>query len=349
MLSRFLTILTATVWISACTLPGLSKLGDGDSTSAAPPEHALTFAVVGDLPYNDDQKFALDRYITPRIAEDTSVPFVVHLGDYKGGRKSPCTKAAMIEHQNWMLGLPMPVFYTPGDNEWTDCDRKANRPVRSSLGELKNIRSTFFDPPPAVPKELNAVWQNSAPENALWSLRDVVFATLHVSGSNNGRNAGKECSRGIRPKCDKTEALIADAQQREQSAFAWIDETFARAGAENAKAVVFATQADLTAGNKNLGACTEEQPIKCNAYALITSHLIAGAKAFEKPVLVMHGDTSPYCLDRAFGGEEAPHLWRLNAAGDFVLIDAVRVTVQPNAKEPFQAIGVQSFLTPGTC
>ncbi len=75
--------------------------------------------------------------------------------------------------------------------------------------------------------------------------------------------------------------------------------------------------------------------------------IVAGARTYGKPVMFVHGDTSPYCWERGFGG--ADNLWRLNSAGDFVLIDAVKVTVEPESKEPFQAVGVQSGLTPGAC
>ena len=34
------------------------------------------------------------------------------------------------------------------------------------------------------------------------------------------------------------------------------------------------------------------------------------------PVLLVHGDRSPYCWDRDFGGDVAPNLERLNVWGD---------------------------------
>ncbi|MCI5119609.1 MAG: hypothetical protein D3908_00110 [Candidatus Electrothrix sp. AUS4] len=58
-----------------------------------------------------------------------------------------------------------------------------------------------------------------------------------------------------------------------------------------------------------------------------------------RPVLLLHGDTTPFCMDKNFGGPQAPNLWRLNAWGDFkVPADATLVTVQPeNPQQPFRA------------
>ena len=63
---------------------------------------------------------------------------------------------------------------------------------------------------------------------------------------------------------------------------------------------------------------------------------------FGKPVLLVHGDTNPYCLDRDFGGEATGNLWRLNAIGDFYKpTDATLVTVDPDDPEaPFSAKGL---------
>ena len=60
-------------------------------------------------------------------------------------------------------------------------------------------------------------------------------------------------------------------------------------------------------------------------------------------VRLIHGDTNPFCLDKKFGGDTAPLLWRLNALGDYSVLDATVISVQPdNQKEPFS---VTSLIT----
>ena len=64
--------------------------------------------------------------------------------------------------------------------------------------------------------------------------------------------------------------------------------------------------------------------------------LLRHAAGFRKPVLLLHGDTKPFCLDKTFGGATAPKLWRLNAIGDFTAVDATVVTVRlDDQKQPF--------------
>ena len=54
------------------------------------------------------------------------------------------------------------------------------------------------------------------------------------------------------------------------------------------------------------------------------------AAELGKPVLVAHGDTGRFCVDREFGGRRAPNLWRLNNGGDYVM-DAAIVMAGDNA------------------
>ena len=65
--------------------------------------------------------------------------------------------------------------------------------------------------------------------------------------------------------------------------------------------------------------------------------LLAGASPILS--LLLHGDSNPYCMDKEFGGKQAPNLWRLNAWGDFQdPADATVVTVRPESKQtPFAA------------
>ncbi len=63
-------------------------------------------------------------------------------------------------------------------------------------------------------------------------------------------------------------------------------------------------------------------------------------------MLVIHGDTAPFTLDQTFSGDEAPTLWRLNAAGDagfgvtgfaYGVRDLTLVSIDLKAPAPFSA------------
>ena len=80
--------------------------------------------------------------------------------------------------------------------------------------------------------------------------------------------------------------------------------------------------------------------MNCDAFALFRDQLRRLARRFGKPVLLVHGDTNPYCLDKSFGMPGAPGLWRLNASGDFYqpASHATEVTIRPDdPAAPFSA------------
>ena len=65
--------------------------------------------------------------------------FTVHNGDLKQGSGSLCDDALYTRSEGYFNSLRAPAMYTPGDNEWTDCDRPANGGF-NSLERLTHIR-----------------------------------------------------------------------------------------------------------------------------------------------------------------------------------------------------------------
>ena len=125
----------------------------------------------------------------------------------------------------------------------------------------------------------------------------------------------------------------------------WLEATFARAARIGARAVIVATQADVTKKKKYSPCSSDPTEKNCDAFADARAKLTELAAEFGEPVLLIHGDTNPYCLDKTFGGDQAPKLWRLNALGDFTEADATLVTVGgPGA---WQAFTVNQLVTGG--
>lgn len=306
-------------------------------------QSAMRFIAIGDTPYSAKEELRLKQEITPAI-KAAGVPFVVHYGDIKGGSET-CAQELLTQRRDEVLGLlPGRVFYTPGDNEWTDCDRASLQTPVSELASLDLLRQLFFTKPIELPESWHYERQPNFPENVRWMQDGVLFMTVHLVATNNGRREILQ---------DDIEAALALVEARDQANRVWMQESFAEALKADAKAVVIVTQADVTAQDAG-GACTSANRMNCDAFQSFRDNLRLNARNFAKrgearrPVLLVHGDTNPYCMDKDFGGQQAPNLWRLNAWGDYQdPADATVITVQPdNRQQPFAVQTLLGYQTP---
>ncbi|WP_417909936.1 hypothetical protein [Candidatus Electronema sp. PJ] len=306
-------------------------------------QDAMRFIAIGDTPYSEKEQLRLQQEITPAI-KAAGVPFVVHYGDIKGGSET-CAKELLTRRRDEVLNLlPGRVFYTPGDNEWTDCDRTTLQQPVSELASLDLLRQLFFAQPMNLPESWQYARQPNFPENARWMQDGVMFITVHLVATNNGR---REILR------DDAEAALALVEARDQANRVWMQESFDAALKADAKAMVLVTQADVTAQEAG-GPCTGVNRMNCDAFLSFRDNLRLNARNFAKrgearrPVLLVHGDTNPYCMDKDFGGQQAPNLWRLNAWGDYQdPADATVITVQPdNRQQPFAAQTLLGYQAP---
>ncbi len=86
----------------------------------------------GDLPYSDLQA----QVGVPNLIDDMNsqrLAFTVHDGDLKAGNGTPgsvtptiCSDALYVQALGFFNALHAPAMLTPGDNDWTDCDRPSN-------------------------------------------------------------------------------------------------------------------------------------------------------------------------------------------------------------------------------
>jgi hypothetical protein len=294
-------------------------------------EDAMQFIAIGDTPYSEEEKQRLDGEIAAAI-KAAAPPFVVHHGDLKGGAET-CTEDLLTERRDFVYGLlPGRVFYTPGDNEWTDCDRSFLESPVSELESLDLLRRLFFAELLDLPESWQYARQANFPENARWFRDGVLFMTVHLVSTNNGR---------MEIQLDDIEAALALVDARDQANRVWMEKSFAAALKADAKAVVIVTQADVTSPDAE-GPCTAINRMNCDAFQNFRENLQRNARKFAKrgearrPVLLLHGDTNAYCMDKKYGGTRAPNLWRLNAWGDFKApADATVVTVQPGDGQNF--------------
>jgi hypothetical protein len=299
-----------------------------------PPALAGTssFVAYGDMPYRvkmadgrtDEQVLTDD--IAPKIRQRDDIAFVIHLGDL--GRPEFACSDDWLEYTKafWRNELRKPVFYTPGDNEWLDCDRETLAVRSKPAARLDAIRHIFF----SEPKKLASGWryeeQLGLPENETWWLGGIRFVSQNIVDEGNDQPVGA----------------------RQLLNQLWLDHAFDLAETSDTVAVVVATQTDV------FGESDPAKPVLpgCTpAYKDFCTHLQDLASALNKPVLLIYGDTNAYCLDQPFATRKATNLWRLNAPGDYQVIDAAVIAFDPSsAAQPFKVTSLLSGKpAPGVC
>lgn len=259
----------------------------------APGQGRFELALLGDQQYNEESDA---QY--PRLMDDinrSNVAFVVHIGDFKAGTSMPCEDALFRSRKDQFDGSRHPFIYTPGDNDWTDCHfPKAGG--FEPLDRLAKLREIFFQDNQSLgQRKLPMRRQSDDPrysrfrENARWDMGGVTFATLHLVGSNN--NLGRTPEQ--------------DAEHRERSAanLAWLKETFDTARTEGSKAVAIFTQANprfedrFSKGRLAILRHTPG-PQTPSGFADFLPALEAEVVAYGKPVLLLHGDTHYFRVDK---------------------------------------------------
>lgn len=138
--------------------------------SAPPvPPGAMTFGVLGDVPYSDGEIERLDNVIDQMNAE--KLAFVVHVGDI-GSSAQACNDAWLAARKQQFSRIRHPFLLIPGDNEWSDC---ANPPER-----LAQWRKLFCTTGLKVERQ-----KSEYCEHVRWEAGGWVFVALNVPGNNN--------------------------------------------------------------------------------------------------------------------------------------------------------------------
>jgi len=271
------------------------------------PPGTFSFGVMGDAPYNvlEEAQFRLVR----QDLDAHDLTMVISVGDIFW---RPCSDEMYLRARDQFNALRHPVVYTPGDNEWFDC-WEAGSGGYEPQERLRRLRRIFYTTPAQSlgGRKIPLVNQPDFIENVRWTERSLVFATVHLIGSGNGRWQFP----------NRTEDDIAASKTRTEAAAAWVRETFSAAQASNAPAVVIALQ----------GAPFDEEPKDREPFEPFLTTLRVEAERFQRPVLIAHGDHHQFQIDRQLG---LANLTRLEVPGS-PDVGWVRVTVTPNAREPF--------------
>ena len=310
-----------------CTIAAiLSGCGSDGSNVSSNSDAKFSVAVIGDAPYGgsptDTAEFAKNPAFINAINNDKDVSLVLHAGDIHSG-KEYCTQAYDVSIFNQWSAFKLPLIYTPGDNEWTDCHKKkqgggeydaatgtivyVTDPVTKEkvsyaggdpVANLEFVRKTFFSTPgkslgSALDVHSQALEYDTAypsdkayVENVWYEKSGVLFVTANIpGGSNNGTDVWyKTPAMG--------QAQKDEVANRTAAALRWLDIAFKRARDNGDRAVVIMEQADmwdldgLTMADQHL---TE--------YKQYIDKLVALTTAFAKPVLLINGDSHFYRSD----------------------------------------------------
>jgi hypothetical protein len=342
---RFLSsVLTASlVATTAVALTARAQAPDADHERD---ERVYAIGLWGDLPYSPLQAtVGVPNLIADMNQQDLA--FTVHDGDLKAGSGSPCNDALYVQALGYFNSLKAPAAFTPGDNDWTDCDRPSNGGF-SSLERLDHERQVLFSTPFSFGQHRLRQQVQTAPlclgvsgpvpcaENRRWTVGGVTYATLNVQGSCNNL-------------CDTAPDPVEWAA-RNQANITWMRETFEDAARRRSAAIMFISQADpgwdLSDGTRaplrdpRTLMETDGQP---DGYAEFLLALRDEVTAFRKPVAYVHGDSHYFRVDKPFldaGGRRLENFTRVETFGDNQAngnndVQWVKVIVDASSREVF--------------
>jgi len=314
----------------------------------------------GDLPYSDLQA---QTGVPNLIADmnDQELQFIVHDGDLKAGSGTPgsvtpttCSPALYQQALGFFNAYRRASIFTPGDNDWTDCDRASNGGY-NSLERLDNERQLFFSTDLSQgqhPLQLEVQQTPSCPgfgggapgvytqvrcsENRRWELHNVMYATFNVQGSCNNL-------------CD-TNPDPAEEQGRTTADIAWLQQAFAAAKANHDVAVMLISQADpgWDKSDATRGPLRDPKTLVETDGAPDGFHdwLVAVRAAtidFGLPVAYVNGDSHYFRIDKPLqdaSGRRVENFTRVETFGDNQGngnqdVNWLKVLVDPESRDVF--------------
>jgi hypothetical protein len=262
--------------------------------------NSLTLALYGDAPYGasnaDTAAFTATPAFIDAVNHDPTVDLVAHVGDIHSGSQD-CTVAYDQSIAELWSAFKDPLVYTPGDNEWSDCQKTKELPGSDFGGDplqnLAAVRSIFFPRPGTTlggrPKQVRSQAQvgtgtdASYVENVSWEQSQTLFVTLNIpGGSNNDADNWYGLAR--------TQAQTDEIAQRTQADLDWLDQAFAQAQADGVGSVVIVEQADMWD-------LDGKAPSHIANYRPFIDSIASHTLAFGKPVLLFNGDSHMYRSD----------------------------------------------------
>jgi hypothetical protein len=298
---------------------------------AASPSRGFAFGVIGDMPYHPEQEAQFPHLM--QALNEADLAFVVHVGDLKAS-VTPCSDEVFAQRKALFHTSKHPFIYLPGDNEWSDC-HEAKAADYDPLERLTKLRELFFSGGQSLGQRVLPLTQQSYDpayakfrENVRWAVGEVLFVGLHLVGSNN--------NRGRTPEGD------AEYAERNAANLVWLKQAFAVAKRDGHKGLVLLTQANPYFEDRwppfyvkylRIGPPIDPQP---SGFSDFLTALEAEVLAFDRPVVLVHGDTHYFRVDKPLFGSTSrrmvEHFTRVETFGARN-VHWVRGLVDPTAPE----------------
>jgi hypothetical protein len=331
---------------------GTAYAGDGHGGRDEDRRGPYAIGLWGDLPYS-----ALQATVgVPNLIADMNaqrLAFTVNDGDLKAG-SGECTDAVYQQALGFFAMLKAPAAFTPGDNDWTDCDRVAGY---NSLAQLDKERALFFSKPYTMGQhrlsqqvqtaEICLGVKGNVPcvENRRWTFGGVTYATLNIQGSCNNL-----CDVAPDP---------AEFAARNAANILWMQQTFEEAKARHSSAIMLISQADPGWDGSDVTRAPLRDPMTLaetdgqpDGFQDFLSALRDQVVAFRKPVAYVNGDSHYFRIDKPFQnalGQRLENFTRVETFGDHQEngnndVNWLKVFVDPRSREVFS---YQQQIVPG--
>ena len=278
----------------------------------------FTFCVLGDTCYDIPGDRPVYMALIDKI--NAAAPdFSIHVGDTKGAES--CGEKTQRRIYEDFMRFDHPLIYTPGDNEWADWYLEVNGRGDPLLA-LQLIRAIFFTRPESLgqrvlplTRQADISAHDNMVENATWWHRGVCFATVHLPGSNNGYPHDADPGR-----------IATEFLPRNRANIEWVEYCFAEAKDKGARAMVLAFHADWFDGPE----------YEFDGFADLREVIRRQCLGTEIPVLLLHGDSHRFVIDRPFHRKRHSgyNTLRMQTYGSPEL-RAVLITVDPGGSLPF--------------
>ncbi len=358
---KLLTILLA-ITVLGAVLVGSALANNGAKNNKT---FKYTIGLWGDMPYSEEQAtFGIPNLIADMNNSD--IEFSVHDGDLKQGNGAPdCSEALYQDALTTFNSLKKPAMFTPGDNDWTDCNRPGNGGLAdgstNTIAFLDLERSIFFSTEYSMGQHqlkqevqtddvvTPCLDQNGdetpCVENRLWTYKGVTFATLNIQGSCNNRCP--HTVNGVLPPLTEEEWAARNAAN-----IAWLHHAFDVAAANGSSGVMLISQADpgfddvvFDGPTRDPQTLVEDDGNLDGFYDFLVA-LREETIAFGKPVAYVHGDSHYFRVDKPFldaNGYRIENFTRVETFGDHADetsngsndVQWLKVLVDPSSRDVF--------------
>lgn len=285
-------ILSGLLVLALIILP--NSIGQASSSQAP-----FSLALIGDMPYD-----AKGQAQTPSVINEinqSEIQFTLFDGDTMSGKGDKCTDDNYTRiKSDFFDKFARQIFYSIGDNEWTDCDR-AVKGAFNPNERLAKVRSIFFRNSGKYinlgqrPLLTQVLHDSIYPEMQMFTFRGITVIIPHVVGSANNAAVARPAYRTYNDTA--TDGDDAEYKLRDAANVAWIEKGFQKAVADRSLGVIVVVQADMDWQGYNRKAASPDNEYT-QAFDNTKQALLTNAIKFKKPVLLQNGDAHWYQVDK---------------------------------------------------